>query len=300
VIVVDTIDELRRRLASGRGDDRRIGFVPTMGYLHEGHLALIDEARARADVAVLSIFVNPLQFGPGEDLDRYPRNLARDGALAQGRGVDLLFAPSAEELYPGGPPQTRVTAPELTHRLCGAFRPGHFDGVLTVVAKLFNIVQPDVAVFGQKDLQQAVLIRRMVADLDFAIDIVVAPIVREPDGIAMSSRNSYLDATQRASARALSRALDAAQEAFAAGERAPPALVAAARAVLTTFDGVSEQYIELVDPRTLATPERARAGDALAIAAFVGATRLIDNRLLTEPSTAQAFDSTGGLDRSDR
>jgi pantoate--beta-alanine ligase len=281
VIVVDAIAELRRHVAHARSEQRRIGFVPTMGYLHDGHLSLIDQARDRADVIVVSIFVNPLQFGPTEDLDRYPRDLARDQQLVQERGVDLLFTPAAAELYPAGPPHTRITAPALTQRLCGAYRPGHFEGVLTVVAKLFNVVVPDVAVFGRKDLQQAALIRRMVIDLDFDIEIIVAPIVREPDGLAMSSRNSYLDARARSSARALRRALDAAQSAFSAGERTPGALRAAARAVLDADAGVRVQYIELVDPETLDTPERARPGDAIALAAIVGSTRLIDNHVLT-------------------
>jgi pantoate--beta-alanine ligase len=281
VIVVDAITELRRRVALARSERRRIGFVPTMGYLHAGHLSLIDEARARTDLTVVSIFVNPLQFGPSEDLDRYPRDLARDQQLVQQRGVDLLFTPSVAELYPAGTPHTRVTVPALTNRLCGAYRPGHFEGVLTVVAKLFHLVTPDVAVFGRKDLQQAALIRRMVSDLDFAIEIVVAPIMREPDGVAMSSRNSYLDDAARGSARSLSRALEAAQRTFDAGERTPAALLAAARAVLDTDPGVRPQYIELVDPATLDTPESARPGDAIALAAFVGSTRLIDNHLLT-------------------
>jgi pantoate--beta-alanine ligase len=288
VIVVERIAELRRRLTRPRMEERRIGFVPTMGYLHEGHLTLIDHARARAGLVVVSVFVNPLQFGPGEDLDRYPRDLERDRELTQQRGVDLLFTPTVEELYPSGTSQTLVTAPALTNRLCGAYRPGHFDGVLTVVAKLFHIVQPDIAVFGQKDLQQAMLIRRMVTDLDFDIDVLVAPIVREPDGLAMSSRNRYLDEAERASARALSLALSAAQNAFRAGELSPAALVAAARAVLAEYSGVREQYIEVVDPLTLATPARARPGDAIAVAAFVGTTRLIDNLLLTESDTANA------------
>jgi pantoate--beta-alanine ligase len=281
VIVVDRITELRRRVSDARTRQRRIGFVPTMGYLHDGHLSLIDQARERADVTVVSIFVNPLQFGPGEDLDRYPRDLARDQQLVQERGVDLLFTPSATELYPAGAPHTRITAPALTDRLCGAYRPGHFAGVLTVVAKLFNLVTPDVAVFGRKDLQQAVLIRRMVSDLDFNIEIVVAPIVREPDGVALSSRNSYLDPVARNSARTLSRALQAAQLAFSAGERKPAALLATAREILDADTGVRVQYVELVDPETLDAPDRARTGNAIAIAAFVGSTRLIDNHLLT-------------------
>lgn len=281
MIVIDGITELRRRVAQARSERRRVGLVPTMGYLHEGHLTLIDHARERAEYTVVSIFVNPLQFGPGEDLERYPRDLERDQQLARQRGTDLLFTPSAAELYPAGAPATRITARALTDRLCGAHRPGHFEGVLTVVAKLFHLVTPDVSVFGQKDLQQAVLIRRMVSDLDFGVEIVVAPIVREPDGLALSSRNRYLDPAQRSSARALSQALAAAQRAFAAGERAPAALVATARDVLAADAGVRPQYIELVDPETLDPPERARPGDAVALAAFLGSTRLIDNQLLT-------------------
>jgi pantoate--beta-alanine ligase len=272
---VRTVAELRRELA-GPED---IGLVPTMGFLHEGHLSLVRRAREDCATVVVSLFVNPKQFGEGEDLYAYPRDEARDAALAEEAGADFLFAPANEEVYPDGF-ATTVEVAGLTDVLCGGARPGHFAGVTTVVAKLFNIVQPDFAVFGQKDLQQAALIRRMVSDLDFGIEIDVAPIVREPDGLAMSSRNSYLDPDERSSARALSQALAAAQRAFSAGQRAPAALVAGARAVLQAAGGVREQYVELVDPETLDTPEHARPGDALAIAAFVGSTRLIDNQLL--------------------
>jgi pantoate--beta-alanine ligase len=275
-----TIAGLRHALDHARRTDVRIGFVPTMGYLHEGHLALCDEARRHTDFLVLSVFVNPLQFGAGEDLERYPRSLERDAQLAAGRGTDLLFAPALTEMYPAGPAQVRVSAPGLDDRLCGRFRPGHFQGVLTIVAKLLNIVHPDVAVFGQKDLQQAALIRRMVRDLDFPVEIRVAPVVREPDGLALSSRNVYLDADERVAARALSRALRAAQAAFAAGEDRPDVLVAAARAILEGESGVSVQYVEVVDADSLDTPARARPGNAVAVAAHVGRTRLIDNHLL--------------------
>jgi pantoate--beta-alanine ligase len=280
VITVARIAELRRALAGARADGGRISLVPTMGYLHEGHLSLCDAARRHSDVLVLSIFVNPLQFAAGEDLERYPRDLERDAQLAVERGVAVLFAPDDEEIYPAGPTAVRVTAPALSGRLCGGFRPGHFEGVLTVVAKLFNIVLPHVALFGQKDLQQATLIRRMAADLDFPVDVRIEPIVREHDGLAMSSRNVYLTPEERVAALSLSRALRAAQQVFAAGERSPATLTAAARAILEWQSGVSVEYVELVDIDSLETPARAQAGHAVAIAAHVGSTRLIDNHLL--------------------
>lgn len=251
-----------------------------MGYLHEGHLSLCDIARQHADFVVMSLFVNPLQFGPGEDLARYPRDLEADAAKAADRGVDLLFAPTDSEMYPTGAVRVRVVPTEGHDVLCGRHRPGHFEGVLTVVAKLFNLVNPDVAVFGGKDLQQALLIQRMVLDLDFATDIIVAPIVREPDGLALSSRNVYLDAAARASALALHRGLQAAQQRFDEGERRVAALVDAARMTLQGEPGVQVQYVELVDPGTLAEPAEAAPGHALAVAAFVGGTRLIDNIIL--------------------
>ncbi len=281
---VATRGELRAALATARARGARIGLVPTMGFLHEGHLSLVDAARASADFVVMSIFVNPLQFGAGEDLERYPRDLEGDAGLARDRGVELIFAPSVGEMYPAGEPLVRVVAGALADRLCGAYRPGHFEGVLTVVAKLFNLVQPDVAVFGRKDFQQSVLVRRMVGDLDFPIHIVVSDTVREPDGLALSSRNVYLSPEGRRSARALSRALRAAADAFARGERKPRALLSAARAILAAEPGVRTQYLELVDPESLegldAIGRPAHAGDTMAVAAFVGATRLIDNVLL--------------------
>lgn len=280
MITTGRITELRQILADVRAGGGRIGLVPTMGFLHDGHLALCAVARRRADFIVMSVFVNPLQFGPSEDLDRYPRDLQRDSELASARGVNLLFTPSADEMYPAGAPAVRVVAPDLADRLCGRFRPGHFDGVLTVVAKLFNIVSPDVAVFGRKDLQQAALIRRMAADLDFPIEVLVAPVVREPDGLAMSSRNVYLDAAARAAALSLHRALQAAQKAFTAGRTRPPELVQAAREILDGESGVVTEYVEVVDVASLDTPDVARVGDAVAIAARVGGTRLIDNHLL--------------------
>lgn len=276
-MVVRTKAEVRRAVAGMR--PQRIALVPTMGYLHEGHLSLVDRARELADRVVLSIFVNPLQFGPQEDLDRYPRDLERDVELAMGRGVDLIFAPDVQEMYPGGEPIVRVVPGRLGDTLCGAYRPGHFEGVLTVVAKLFGIVRPDVAVFGQKDFQQAVLIRRMVADLDLGIEIDVAPIVREPDGLAMSSRNVYLSPEERESALGLYRGLTRAAEAFAAGERDVERL---RRLVHEELDrpGVRVQYVEVVDPETLQPTQLASPGNVLAVAAFVGQTRLIDNVIL--------------------
>ncbi|HWV57446.1 MAG TPA: pantoate--beta-alanine ligase [Longimicrobiales bacterium] len=268
------------RGSGGSMDRRRLALVPTMGYLHEGHLSLVDRARARADVVVLSVFVNPLQFGPGEDLERYPRDLARDAELALSRGVDLLFAPGTEEFYPRGAPDIRVTAGPLADRLCGHYRPGHFDGVLTVVAKLFNVVRPDVAVFGQKDFQQAVLIRRMAEDLDFGIEIDVAPIVREEDGLAMSSRNTYLSPSERKSATALYRGLSKARDVFLTGERDGARLCGIVADMVGREPDARVQYVELVDPHSLDRLDVAVPGSVLAVAAFVGTTRLIDNIVL--------------------
>lgn len=267
-------------VAAARASGHRIALVPTMGALHEGHLSLLDAAREAADTVVLSVFVNPLQFGPGEDLDRYPRDLERDSALALDRGADLLFAPDAAEMYPAGEPGVSIVAPLLSERLCGRYRPGHFAGVLTVVAKLFNIVRPDVAVFGQKDFQQLVLIRRMVRDLDFPADVIGAPIVRDADGLALSSRNVYLSPEERHDALLLSRALADAADRFAAGESDAAVLAGHARSVLETGQQLRVQYVELVDAEQLEAVQTARAGDVLAVAAFVGTTRLIDNRTL--------------------
>lgn len=278
---VRTVDELRRAVAAARSDGRTIGFVPTMGYLHAGHLALVDEAKRRTDLVVMSIFVNPLQFGPGEDFDAYPRDEARDAEQAEQRGVDLLYAPGLEEVYPDGELVVRVVPRKLTDRLCGLSRPGHFEGVLTVVAKLFGMVQADVAVFGQKDWQQATLIRRMVKDLDMPVEIVVVPIVREEDGLAMSSRNTYLTPPLRERALSLSRGLFAAGEAFAEGVTDAERLKAKVRGTMRGAD-VEPEYVELVDPETLDPLEEAAPGALLAIAARVGETRLIDNLILEQ------------------
>ncbi len=275
---IATIAAMRARIASVRGSGKKVGFVPTMGFLHEGHLRLVDAARRDADVVVMSLFVNPLQFGPTEDFDRYPRDLDRDRALAAGRGVDVLFAPTREEMYGSGT-ELRITGAAAANRWEGAVRPGHFDGVLTVVAKLFNIVAPDVACFGQKDIQQGTLIRRMIRELDIPVRLVVVPIVREPDGLAMSSRNVYLSPTERDSALALSRALHGAAAAWQSGETDPPALLGVVQTTLAA-GGLTADYIAIVDPEELAPVSRAVPGTIIALAVRVGKTRLIDNVIL--------------------
>src|SRR5438094_6804450 len=267
------------RARGGRGGTRQIGFVPTMGFLHEGHLRLVDRAREVVDRVVLSIFVNPLQFGPREDFTTYPRDLARDTGLAAERGVDCLFVPDRTAMYPRDP-LVRVAPGPMADTLEGATRPGHFAGVLTVVAKLFHIVEPDVAVFGRKDFQQAMLVRRMAADLDFALEVDVAPTVRELDGLALSSRNTYLNGDERRAAVALSRALRAVEQAWRAGEADPKALERRGMAVLNA-PGVTPEYLALVDDQLRAVA-RADARTVVAIAARVGATRLIDNVVLGE------------------
>ncbi len=251
----------------------RIVFVPTMGALHEGHATLLREGRGRGNQLVLSIFVNPTQFGPTEDLARYPRTLEADLALAGAAGTDVAYVPEAAGVYPPGF-QTTVEVAELTRGLCGPFRPGHFAGVATVVAKLFNTVRPDVALFGQKDYQQLAVIRRMVIDLDMGIEIVGVPTVREADGLALSSRNAYLSPQERARALSLSRALFAARARAAAGERDAAALVAGAHAALEV-DRLD--YLELVDADSLAPVTRLDRPAVMAVAAFIGRTRLIDN-----------------------
>ncbi|MDB4951036.1 MAG: pantoate--beta-alanine ligase [Gemmatimonadetes bacterium] len=278
--VAETRAEVREAVRAARAAGKRIALVPTMGYLHEGHLTLVDRAREVADWVAVSVFVNPLQFGPGEDLARYPRDLPRDVELAFGRGADLVFAPSVEEMYPHGEPRVTVVPEDgMAERLCGASRPGHFRGVLTVVAKLFGTFTPDVAVFGQKDFQQATLIRRMVDDLDLPVAVDVAPTVREADGLALSSRNVYLSADERARALALSRGLRRAAELFAAGETDGGALRAVLRGAMSA-PGVEMEYGEVFDARTLAPVARAVPGSVMAVAARVGRTRLIDNAVL--------------------
>jgi pantoate--beta-alanine ligase len=273
-----TKEELRTWTRSCRVAGEHIALVPTMGYLHDGHLSLIERARQEAERVVVSIFVNPLQFGPGEDFERYPRDFERDLDLCEEAGAHLAFAPAVDEVYPDGEPWVNVVPVHGAARLCGASRPGHFAGVLTVVAKLFGMVQPDVAVFGQKDLQQLVLIRRMVSELEMTVRVVGAPIVREPDGLAMSSRNAYLSPEEREHAAALSRALRQCEEAFRGGERN----VEAFRGLMMQIDspGVALEYAEIVDPDTLEPLQELGEGAVCAVAARVGGTRLIDNTIL--------------------
>ncbi|HEY9087977.1 MAG TPA: pantoate--beta-alanine ligase [Anaerolineaceae bacterium] len=274
--VVTSLSELRQARAALPGP---LGFVPTMGYLHEGHLSLVRAARAGCASVAASIFVNPTQFGPTEDLDKYPRDLERDLRLLEAAGVDLVWTPTRDEMYPANF-QTWVTVDAITTRLEGEIRPGHFRGVTTVVAKLFNGVQPQRAYFGQKDAQQALVIRRMVQDLAFPVEIIVCPIVREPDGLAMSSRNVYLNPAERQAARVLSRALNAAREAYLAGERDAEQLRRIALAIFVAEPLARVQYVSLADAQTLQELEQVSGPALLSTAAYIGKTRLIDNLLL--------------------
>jgi pantoate--beta-alanine ligase len=262
-----------------RADGKTIAFVPTMGYLHEGHASLLREGRKHCDILILSIFVNPTQFGVGEDLDKYPRNMERDAAIAEEAGVDIIFAPTAGEMYPGGY-QTYVNVENLALPLCGAGRPGHFRGVATVVSKLFNIVQPNVAFFGEKDFQQLAIIRRMTADLNMTVEIVGMPIVRESDGLAMSSRNSYLSSGERNSALCLSRALALAADCYRDGELSTRVLRDKVMAFLQNEPSAVVEYIEFGHRDTLEAVERASGETLMALAVRIGKTRLIDNMLL--------------------
>ena len=281
--VLRTVAETRTALRPARRAERTIALVPTMGALHAGHIALIDRAREECDEVVVSLFVNPSQFGDASDLDAYPRDEARDAVLVAEAGADLLFAPSAEELYPRGFATHVALEGPLVEELEGAHRgPGHFRGVATVVVKLLNVVQPDVALFGQKDAQQAVVIRRMVADLNLPVRIEIVPTVRAEDGLALSSRNVRLTEPDRAQALALHAALAAAADAHAAGERDAAALGAHARAALTAFD-VEPEYLALVDPESLAPVATVEDEVLVAVAATVGGVRLIDNQLIGTP-----------------
>lgn len=262
-----------------RQADERIGFVPTMGYLHEGHMSLVREARRRTDRCVASIFVNPLQFGPNEDLSRYPRDLDRDRAQLSSAGVDALYLPKPAAMYPDGF-QTRVDVTGVTAGLCGRSRPGHFRGVTTVLTKLFNTVKPHVAFFGEKDFQQLVTVQRMVEDLDFDIEVAGMPIVREEDGVAMSSRNKYLTAEERAAARCLCRALEAARGEVAGGERSVDRLQRRVEDIIQEEPLARIDYVELVDVENLHAVSRIDQPTLLALAVRFGATRLIDNTVL--------------------
>ncbi|MCK6485973.1 MAG: pantoate--beta-alanine ligase [Phycisphaerae bacterium] len=279
--VASHIQEIRTRAAAARHVGRSIGFVPTMGALHAGHTSLIDASRKDGRFTVVSIFVNPTQFAPGEDFAGYPRTTEADLNICREHGVDLVFTPSADELYPPGD-QTRVRVGPLAETLCGPFRPGHFEGVCTVVARLFHIVQPDVAYFGQKDAQQAVIIRRMVRDLCMPLTIDVRPIVREPDGLAMSSRNAYLSPDERRQAAGVYAALCAGRDLIRAGERRAGKIVTEMRRVLARAGPCTVDYLSVVDPETLTDKTEATAPVMLAAAVRIGKTRLIDNLIVNE------------------
>jgi len=285
VRTVRTVSELRAALGEPQRGGRSIGLVPTMGALHEGHLSLVRQSASDCEVTVMSLFVNPAQFAAGEDLDAYPRDEARDARLADGAGASLLFAPAPETVYPPGF-DTKVEVGGLTDVLCGdPARRGreHFRGVTTVVTKLLNMVQPEVAYFGQKDAQQALVIRKLITDLDIPVRIEVCPTVREPDGLALSSRNAYLRPDERVSAAAINRALAAAERTVAAGERDSAPVLAAAREPLAAA-GVEPEYLELRSATDLSPVERVNGSTLLAVAARVGSARLIDNTILGDPT----------------
>lgn len=277
--VVRRVRAMKAACAAARAEGKLVGFVPTMGSLHEGHLSLVRRVRAQSDLTAVSIFVNPTQFGPGEDLARYPRDLTRDAEMLIGEGVDVLFAPEPEEIYPPGA-CTFVEVLGLSDTLEGKSRPGHFRGVATVVTKLFEIVRPHVAAFGQKDAQQAIVVKRMARDLMLDVEILVLPTRRDADGVALSSRNVFLSEDERRAARALPRALEAARAVFDTGERDSGRIVAAARAVLEAEPLLRIDYVDLVDGETLTRRIKAEGEMLLALAVFAGATRLIDNAVL--------------------
>lgn len=277
--IIRTVKEMQQRAEELRLEGRRIGFVPTMGYLHEGHLSLLNLARKHSDITVMSIFVNPTQFGPNEDYDRYPRDFARDERLARERGCDILFYPSVHEMYPK-PYRTYVSVEEITDVLCGASRPGHFRGVATVVTKLFNIVKPHVAVFGQKDAQQAIVIKQMVRDLNMDVEILVAPIVREPDGLAMSSRNTYLNEKERQDALVLYRSLKKAEELIRQGERDASRIKQEMETMIRSADTAKIDYVEIVDTTNLKSLDTLKGEVLIALAVWIGKTRLIDNTIV--------------------
>ena len=279
--LIHDVQEMQQAMLQVKRSGKRIVFVPTMGFLHEGHASLLREGRERGDVLVLSIFVNPTQFGLHEDLDKYPRNLDGDCALAQSCGVDYVFVPTAQAMYPAGF-QTTVSLGPLTEPLCGASRPGHFNGVAVVVTKLFGIVQPDIALFGKKDFQQLAIIRQMVADLNLAVEIVGMPIVRESDGLALSSRNSYLTSDQRQQALCLYWGIQAAQCLFKGGERSAERILSSVRAEIEAVPEAIVDYLELRNKTTLQAVDQVADDTLLALAVKIGTTRLIDNRVLGE------------------
>lgn len=295
--VVHTLAALRAAIAQ-MAPTVKIGFVPTMGALHRGHGSLIEQARGETDFVVVSIFVNPLQFGANEDLDQYPRQLEDDRRFCETLGVDLVFAPTVAEMYPLPEAVQILPPPSLTTGLCGRFRPGHFVGVATVVVKLLQMVRPAIAYFGEKDAQQLAIIRRLVQDLHLPVTVRGCPIVREPSGLALSSRNQYLSAAEKAEAIALSQALQAAKNLFQTGERQAKPLLAAATQVVEQWPGVELQYLELVDPDSLEALPRVQKSALLAIAAYVGQTRLIDNTMLTTRQPIIAIDGPAGAGKS--
>jgi pantoate--beta-alanine ligase len=277
--IINDIQLMQERSSAARLKGERIAFVPTMGFLHAGHLSLLQEGRRRGDLLVLSIFVNPTQFGAGEDFASYPRDLAADAELARGAGVDVIFAPEASRMYPAGY-ATYVDVEGLTETLCGASRPGHFRGVTTVVTKLFNIVAPDVALFGCKDFQQLAVIRCMSADLNLPVEIVGMPIVREPDGLALSSRNVYLSPGQRQQALVLSQGIARARELAGSGVESVGEILAVLRALIEGQTEARIDYLQICHQQTLREQERLDADSVLLMAVFIGKTRLLDNALL--------------------
>jgi len=279
VKVIDNIQRMAMFSKILKKESKTIGFIPTMGYLHDGHLSLIKTAKKHTDVAVVSIFVNPKQFLPGEDLDRYPRDLKRDEEMARLAGGDVLFNPSAEDMYPDGY-ATYVDVERLSNTLCGNTRPGHFKGVTTVVMKLFDIVKPDIAYFGQKDAQQSIIVKKMVEDLNMDIEIKVLPTVREKDGLAMSSRNIYLSEKERKDALCLNQALNKAEAAVRSGERSAAKIIKIMEGIVKEKSTAKIDYIEAVDIKTLSQVDTVSSGTLLALAVFIGKTRLIDNTIL--------------------
>ncbi|MDH8677660.1 pantoate--beta-alanine ligase [Fusibacter bizertensis] len=277
MITVKTIKELRSIIDLQKSNGKTIGFVPTMGFLHQGHLSLMQTSKEKSDFTVVSIFVNPTQFGPKEDLATYPRDLERDQALCDSVGVDLIFAPEVSEMYPEGYSTYVDCEGNITKQLCGASRPSHFKGVTSVVAKLFNIVQPDFAFFGQKDAQQVAVIEKMVRELNFSVKIIPCPIVREEDGLAMSSRNTYLDTEQRKEALVLNRALKEAKKLIENGEREAEILIQRLTQVIETSKSAIIDYIQIVDVRSLESISKIEGEFLIALAVKFGSTRLIDN-----------------------
>ena len=277
--IIRSVTEMRKRVVSAQAAGQTISFVPTMGFLHQGHLSLLEEGRRRGDLLVLSIFINPTQFGPGEDLDDYPRDLEQDSQLAQQAGVDIIFSPEAKDMYPPGY-ATYVDVEGISETLCGTSRPGHFRGVCTIVSKLFNIIQPQVAIFGNKDFQQLAVIKRMTLDMNLPVEILGLPIFREADGLAMSSRNVYLSPDQRRQALVLSQSLATAKELVAAGELDCATIIVQLKKYIDQQPDVRIDYVQICHQLTLEDQNRVDADSVLLLAVFIGKTRLIDNSFL--------------------